>query len=63
MNQTPSNCSRSCPTADGVKGILLPGDPERRALAERSKNGIPIDDGNWKQLTDLANQLGVAAPA
>ena len=54
---------RSCPTADGVKGILLPGDPERRALAERSKNGIPIDDGNWKQLTDLANQLGVAAPA
>jgi uncharacterized oxidoreductase len=54
---------RSCPTAEGVSGILLPGDPERRALAERSKNGIPIDDGNWKQLTDLAQRLGVAAPA
>jgi uncharacterized oxidoreductase len=54
---------RSCPTAENVKEILLPGDPERRALAERSRNGIPIDDGNWKQLTTLADRLGVPVPA
>jgi LDH2 family malate/lactate/ureidoglycolate dehydrogenase len=54
---------RSCPTAEGVEEILLPGDPERRALAERSRNGIPIDDGNWRQLTALADRLGVSVPA
>ncbi len=50
---------RSCPTAEGVKEILLPGDPERRTLADRSAKGIPIDDGNWKQLVELAAKLGV----
>jgi uncharacterized oxidoreductase len=54
---------RSCPTADGVKEILLPGDPERRTLADRSAKGIPIDDGNWKQLADLAAKLGATVPA
>jgi uncharacterized oxidoreductase len=53
---------RSCPTAENVKEILLPGDPERRALAERGRNGIPIDDGNWKQLKTLADRLGVPVP-
>jgi uncharacterized oxidoreductase len=54
---------RGCPTADGVREILLPGDPERRTFAERSANGIPIDDGNWKQLVDLATKLGVSVPS
>jgi uncharacterized oxidoreductase len=53
---------RSCPTADGVSEILLPGDPEQRSVQERNARGIPIDDGNWKQLTDLAGKLGVAVP-
>ncbi len=54
---------RGCPTSEGVREILLPGDPERKTLAERSANGIPIDDGNWKALVDLAGKLGVAVPA
>jgi uncharacterized oxidoreductase len=53
---------RGCPTAEGVREILLAGDPERRTLAERSGNGIPIDDGNWKQLVDVATTLGVQVP-
>jgi len=53
---------RGCPTAEGVREILLPGDPERMTLAERSANGIPIDDGNWKQLLDLAAKLNVVVP-
>ena len=53
---------RACPTREGVDRIYLPGDPERAALAGRSREGIPLDDGNWKQLTDLAEQLGVAVP-
>jgi uncharacterized oxidoreductase len=53
---------RACPTADGVSEIMLPGDPERKTLAVRSAQGVPIDDGNWKQLADLAAKLGVPIP-
>jgi hydroxycarboxylate dehydrogenase B len=54
---------RDCPRIEGVKEIQLPGDPERRALAERLAHGIPLDDGNWSQLTALAERLGVPVPA
>jgi uncharacterized oxidoreductase len=54
---------RSCPTIEGVQEILLPGDPERRVMAERTREGIPLDDGNWAALTKLAGEFGVAAPA
>lgn len=53
---------RACPTREGAQEIPLPGDPERRTLAERSLMGIPLDDGNWKQLADLAVRLGVQLP-
>lgn len=51
---------RDCPRVEGVNDIQLPGDPERRFLAERLQNGIPLDEGNWRQLTALAEKLGVA---
>jgi uncharacterized oxidoreductase len=53
---------RGCPTIEGVDEILLPGDPERRTLAARSRTGIPLDDGNWSQLVQLAARLGVDSP-
>ncbi len=53
---------RSCPRIDPAGEILLPGDPERRTLAERSAGGIPIDDGNWAELVKLAERLLVAVP-
>lgn len=54
---------RSCPTVPGTSEILLPGDPERRVLAKRMAEGVPFDEGNWKQLVDLAAKLGVRVPA
>ena len=51
---------RNVPRIDGVSEITLPGDPERRTLADRQANGIPIDDGNWQALQDLAQNLGIA---
>jgi uncharacterized oxidoreductase len=54
---------RGCPRIDGVKEILLPGDPERRTLQQRTAGGIPLDDGNWRALVDLAGTLSVAAPS
>jgi hydroxycarboxylate dehydrogenase B len=53
---------RDCPRAAGVDEILLPGDPERKTLAKRQAEGVPIDEGNWKQLGELAARLGVVAP-
>lgn len=53
---------RDCPRAEGVQEIMLPGDPERREKARRREAGIPLDDGTWKQLSDLAGQLGVMVP-
>lgn len=54
---------RSCPRAAGVERITLPGDPERQTLAARTAQGVPIDDGNWRPLRELAAKLGVPAPA
>jgi uncharacterized oxidoreductase len=54
---------RGCPRVGTCPEILLPGDPERRTLAERTKTGIPFDEGNWGQLIKLAERFGVAAPA
>ncbi len=54
---------RGCPTIEGVSEILLPGEPERRMLAARSAQGIPLDDGNWNELVKLAERLEVALPA
>jgi len=53
---------RDCPRAEGVKEVLVPGDPERRERARRRAAGIPLDDGTWRQLTDLAGQLGITVP-
>jgi len=53
---------RSCPRIEGVKEIMLPGDPERRALAARSAGGVPLDDGNWNELVKLASRLNVPVP-
>lgn len=53
---------RDTPRSEGVDAILLPGDPERRALAERSGRGIPIDEGHWAKLVEVARSVGVDPP-
>jgi uncharacterized oxidoreductase len=53
---------RSCPRAEGVQEIQLPGDPERKQRRQRRAAGIPLDDGTWGQLATLAQKLGVAVP-
>jgi uncharacterized oxidoreductase len=53
---------RRTPLAAGVDEILLPGDPERRTLQQRTESGIPLDDSHWARLVDLAGRLGVEIP-
>ena len=54
---------RDVPKIDGVQDVTLPGDPERRTLAIRRANGIPLDEGNWKALLDMAGKLNVPVPS
>jgi uncharacterized oxidoreductase len=50
---------RACPTAPGVKGITLPGDPERLTRIQRLKEGITIPIGTWELLVKEADRLQV----
>jgi LDH2 family malate/lactate/ureidoglycolate dehydrogenase len=52
---------KSTPPAQGYSEVLVAGDPEWRTEAERLRNGIPVDAGNWKELCETAVQLGVTA--
>jgi uncharacterized oxidoreductase len=54
---------RTCPRAEGIKEITLPGDPERRERQRRRAAGITLDEGTWGQLSSLAERLKVALPA
>ncbi len=45
--------------AASVDEILLPGDPERRARAERLRTGIPIADATVDDLARVCDQCGV----
>jgi uncharacterized oxidoreductase len=67
---------RDCPREAGVREpgclpgeatsndeITLAGDPERRMLDARSRDGIPLDEGNWTALVAVARRLGVAVPS
>jgi uncharacterized oxidoreductase len=49
---------RSARVAPGFAEILLPGEPERRAAAERAA-GIPVDDRTWDQVREAAAKLGI----
>jgi uncharacterized oxidoreductase len=51
------------PYQEGFDEILVPGEPERRSMAEREANGIPLDDATWEQLTEAGSSVGVATPA
>ena len=50
---------KSARPAQGYDEILVAGDPEWRAEADRLREGIPIEETLWKRITDLAQQRGV----
>ena len=50
---------RATPRLPGVDAILLPGDPERSTLEQRSVHGIPLEPNLCEKLRQLAERLGV----
>jgi LDH2 family malate/lactate/ureidoglycolate dehydrogenase len=49
---------RATKPEDGVEAVLIPGDPEHHARADRAKKGIPLDHETIEQLTALGEQVG-----
>lgn len=53
--------ARAAPAAAGAR-VMIPGDPEREAEAERTAHGIPLLGPVVDSLRGVADQLGVAPP-
>lgn len=54
---------RAARPQDPEQPVLAPGDAERRMRAERSRDGIAIDDETWSQIVAAAKGVGVEAGA
>jgi uncharacterized oxidoreductase len=44
----------------GVDAVLIPGDPERKTRADRTKNGVPLPDDTWAAIVNTAREVGVS---
>lgn len=54
-----SGALKSAKPAEGFDGVLVPGEPESRARRQRAEAGIPLPVRTWKEISDLAAQLGL----
>src|SRR4051794_24809623 len=44
----------------GVDAVLIPGDPERKMRADRTRNGVPLPDDTWAAIVNTAREMGVS---
>jgi hydroxycarboxylate dehydrogenase B len=50
---------RSTRPSQGVEAVLTPGDPERASVAQRLRDGVPIDENSWRDIVLAAESVGV----
>jgi uncharacterized oxidoreductase len=50
---------KSADPAPGVREVLVPGEPEARSERERRQHGIPVEEETWRQIQEIAADLGV----
>ncbi|MDQ6699644.1 MAG: Ldh family oxidoreductase, partial [Acidobacteriota bacterium] len=53
---------KSAAPARDYDEVLIAGEPETRTEERRSREGIPIAQGNWRALVDIAARLSVEQP-
>ena len=51
---------KSSKPAAGIPAVLIPGEPERIARAQRTRDGIDIDDTSWAQIVSAAGRVGIS---
>jgi ureidoglycolate dehydrogenase (NAD+) len=54
---------KAIPPAPGHDEVLVPGEPEARARAQRERDGIPLPPTLWVAMCELSAELGVTPPA
>jgi ureidoglycolate dehydrogenase (NAD+) len=54
---------KALPPAEGVKEVMVPGEPEDRVYEERLRHGIPLPEGTIRNLRAVAERFGVTLPA
>jgi LDH2 family malate/lactate/ureidoglycolate dehydrogenase len=53
---------RETTPAPGYEDVMVAGDPERRYVAGRVVDGVPVGAGLWDQLKTIAGRYGVGLP-
>ena len=53
---------KSVQPAPGVKEVLLPGEPEANARAERQRDGVPVPEDTWQAIGEAAARFSVEMP-
>jgi hydroxycarboxylate dehydrogenase B len=51
---------KTTPTVSGVEEVLIPGEPERIALADRIASGIMIDEVSWEGILQTGESVNVS---
>jgi uncharacterized oxidoreductase len=46
------------PSAPGGSGVMVAGEPERRARAARERDGIALDDTTWQEIVAAGEKVG-----
>lgn len=51
---------QASPPREGHGPVQMAGDAERASLAQRSREGVPVDATTWREILDAGAKLGVA---
>ena len=57
-----ANYVKASRRAEGVEEVLVPGEPEARARADRTRNGVPLQLDTWRSIVATARALGLNPP-
>jgi uncharacterized oxidoreductase len=49
---------RKSPQAQGSDGVMIAGEPERKARVQRKQDGIVVDDTTWKEIVAAGAKVG-----
>jgi L-2-hydroxycarboxylate dehydrogenase (NAD+) len=52
---------KSSPLRPGFSEVLLPGEKEYKTMERRIREGIPIDEKSWQNITESCGKLGIEA--
>ncbi|HEX7892082.1 MAG TPA: malate/lactate/ureidoglycolate dehydrogenase [Ramlibacter sp.] len=50
---------KQSPAAPGFEGVMVAGDPERKARVARERDGVVVDDTTWAEIGGAARKVGM----